>query len=204
VAALRRWADEHEVLLIFDEIQTGFARTGRWFAHEHYGVRGDLLCIGKGVTSSLPLAAVLGPEEVLDILPPGEVTTTHAGHPLSCAAALANLDVIEQERLLERSRVVGETVRDELRLLQDRWPDHIARVAGWGLLNAIHFRNPATGELDPYLARDITLEAVRRGVMLFQVNRPTVKICPPLIIPEEAAVEGIRAIGEALENVLLR
>lgn len=202
VAALRRWADANRVLLIFDEVQTGFARTGHWFAHEYYDVRADLMCIGKGVTSTLPLAAVLGPAEVMDVLPPGEVTTTHAGHPLSCAAALANLDVIEQEGLLENAAIVGEAVRAELRTLQATWPDHIARVAGVGLMNAIHLRNPSTGELDPYLARDVTFEAVRRGVMLFQINRPTIKISPPLIIPKDAALEGVGALGEALEHVL--
>jgi 4-aminobutyrate aminotransferase/diaminobutyrate-pyruvate transaminase/4-aminobutyrate aminotransferase/(S)-3-amino-2-methylpropionate transaminase len=202
VQTLRRWADQHDVLLVFDEIQTGFARTGRWFGHQHYEVRPDLICIGKGVTSSLPLAAVLGPAEVLDVLPPGEVTTTHAGHPLSCVAALANLKVIEREGLLDRATAIGEVVRSELRAIQNRWPDRVACVSGWGLLNAIHFQDPTSGTLDPYLARDVTSEAVRRGVMLFQVNRPTVKICPPLIIPTDAAVEGVRALGEAVEYVV--
>jgi len=97
VRRLREWCDEHDVLLVFDEIQTGFGRTGKWFAHEHYGVRADLICIGKGATSSLPLAAVLGPADVLDAVSPGEITTTHAAHPLSCAAALANLRILEDE-----------------------------------------------------------------------------------------------------------
>jgi len=202
VQALRRWADEHEVLLIFDEIQTGFGRTGRWFGHEHYGVRADLACIGKGVTSTLPLAAVLGPAAVLDTLTPGEVTTTHAAHPLSCAAALANLDVLENEGLIARADDTGEAIRRELRRLQARWPDHIADVTGLGLVNAIHLRDPQTGRLDPVLARDLTFAAVRRGVMLFQVNRPTIKICPPLVIPEDAALEGVEALGEALETLV--
>jgi 4-aminobutyrate aminotransferase/diaminobutyrate-pyruvate transaminase/4-aminobutyrate aminotransferase/(S)-3-amino-2-methylpropionate transaminase len=202
IQALRRWADEHDVLLVFDEIQTGFGRTGRWFAHQHYGVRADLICIGKGVTSTLPLAAVLGPAEVLDVLPPGEVTTTHAAHPLCCAAALANLDVLEGEKLVDAAARTGEIVRAELQKIRRRWPDHIAEVSGLGLLNAIHFCDPRTGRLDPVLARDVTFEAVRRGVMLFQVNRPTVKICPPLVIPPEAAVEGVGAVGEALDAVL--
>jgi len=200
--ALREWADKYDILLVFDEIQTGFGRTGCWFGHEHYGVRADLMCVGKGLTSTLPLAAVLGPGEVLDVLPPGEVTTTHAGHPLSCAAALANLEILEAEHLVEAAEETGEIVRGELRKLQARWPQYIADVCGLGLLNAIHFCDPRTGQLDPTLARDVTFEAVRRGVMLFQVNRPTVKICPPLVITAKVAVEGVQAIGDAIETVL--
>ena len=160
-----------------------------------------MLCVGKGVTSSLPLAAVLGPAEVLDVLPAGEVTTTHAGHPLSCVAALANLRVLQEEDLVEKAASTGELVRGELRQLQTRWPDLIEDIRGLGLMNAILFRNPATGELDPILARDVTFAGVRRGVMLFQVNRPSIKVCPPLVIPPDAAIEGVRAIGEALEAV---
>ena len=199
--ALRAWADQHDVLLVFDEIQTGFGRTGRWFAHEHYGVQPDLICIGKGVTSTLPLAAVLGPAQVLDLLEPGEVTTTHAAHPLACAAAFANLEVIHNEGLLESAERTGLVIRAELNQLQNRWPAHISNVSGLGLLNALHLCNPFTHTPDPQLARDLTNAGVRRGVMLFQVNRPTVKICPPLVITEEAAREGIQALEEALEII---
>lgn len=201
VQALRRWADEHDVLLIFDEVQTGFARTGRLFAHEHYGVRGDLLCIGKGVSSTLPVAAVLGPGEVLDLLAPAEITTTHAAHPVSCAAALANLDIIEEEDLIAESVRKGKIATRELLALQERFPEYVADVQGLGLLRGIHIRNPETGELDPELARDWTWAGVKHGVMLFQVNRPSIKVCPPLVIEDEALVEGIRALGDALASI---
>ncbi len=198
VQRLRHWADEHNVLVIFDEIQTGFGRTGTWFGHEHYGVKADLYCIGKGLTSSLPLAAVLGPADVLDVLSPGQITTTHAAHPLSCAAALANLKVLEDEGLIEASARKGEIARAELSKLRDRFPDHIAEVTGLGLLNAVHLRDPVTGEPNRELARDLTWETVKRGVMMFQTNQPTIKVVPPLVITEQALVEGIAAIGEAL------
>ncbi len=202
VQALRRWADEHGILLIFDEVQTGFARTGRLFAHEHYGVRADLICIGKGLTSTLPLAAVLGPGEVLDLLPPAEITTTHAAHPVSCAAALANLDVIFSENLIAESERKGCIAEAKLRQLADRFPQLIADVEGLGLLRGIHIRNPQTGELCRETARDLTWEAVKHGVMLFQVNRPSIKVCPPLVIDDDALVEGIRALGDAFESYL--
>ena len=204
VQALREWADEHDVLLIFDEVQTGFGRTGKWFAHEHYGVRADMICLGKGVTSTLPLAALLGPADILDLLPPAEITTTHAAHPLSCAAALANLKVLEDEDLIAEAARKGDIVEAELRALQSRFPDHIANICGLGLVRGIHITNPATGEMDRALARDWTWEAVKRGVMLFQVNRPTIKVCPPLTIPDDALVEGVQVLGEALEAISVR
>lgn len=200
--ALRKWADENDVLLIFDEVQTGFARTGRLFAHEHYGVRADMICVGKGVTSTLPLAAVLGPGEILDLLPPAEITTTHAAHPVSCAAALANLDVIESENLIAESVRKGKIAEAELTVLRRRFPEYIDEIAGFGLLRGIHIRNPQTGELCPKTARDWTWESVKHGVMLFQVNRPSIKVCPPLVITDDALIEGIRALGDALESII--
>lgn len=199
VRALRKWADENDVLLIFDEVQTGFARTGRLFAHEHYGVKADLICIGKGLTSTLPLAAVLGPGEILDLIAPAEITTTHAAHPVCCAAALANLDIIESENLIAESERKGRIAEAELKNLQTRFPETVAATSGFGLLRGIHVRNRRTGELCRQTARDWTWESVKHGVMLFQVNRPSIKVCPPLIIDDEAIVEGIGALGDALE-----
>lgn len=202
VKALRAWADENQVLLVFDEVQTGFARTGKMFAHEHYGVRADLICIGKGLTSTLPLAAVLGPAEILDLLPPAEITTTHAAHPVSCAAALANLDIIENENLISESFRKGHIAESSLQELKQRFPDVVKAHSGLGLLRGIHVSNPQTGAYSPELARDWTWAAVRHGVMLFQVNRPSIKVCPPLIIDDDAIVEGINALSDALEVIL--
>lgn len=201
VAALRKWADAHDVLLIFDEVQTGFGRTGRLFAHEHYGVKADLLCIGKGLTSTLPLAAVLGAGEILDLIPPAEITTTHAAHPVSCAAALANLEVLESENLIAEAERKGQIAARELQRLQERHPNFVQHTQGLGLLRAIHIQNPETGELCKRTARDWTWAGVKHGVMLFQVNRPSIKVCPPLVIEDEALIEGIQALGDALETL---
>ena len=202
VQTLRTWADANDVLLVFDEVQTGFARTGKMFAHEHYDVRADLICVGKGMTSSLPLAAVLGPAEILDLLPPAEITTTHAAHPVSCAAALANLDVIQNENLIAEAVRKGDIAESALRKLQTRFPTVVKDVAGLGLLRGIHVADPKTGELSRELARDWTWAAVKHGVMLFQVNRPSIKVCPPLVIDDDAIVEGIEALGDALATIL--
>ena len=200
--ALRRWADRHDILLVFDEVQTGFGRTGRWFGHEHYGIRADLMCLGKGITSSLPLAAVLGPSDVMDVLGPAEVLTTHAGNPLCCAAGLANLEVIQTEGLVDEAQRKGEIAAAELKRLQARFPKHIGEVTGLGLVRALHVTDPQTGEPDGALAWAWTEAAVRRGVMVFQTTRPTLKVCPPLVIPQDAIVDGVRGLAEAFEDVL--
>jgi len=200
--AMRKWANANDVLLIFDEIQTGFGRTGRMFGHEHYDVKADLICIGKGLSSSLPIAAVIGPAEVLDFLPLGSVTTTHAAHPLSCAAALANLDVFEQENIVAEAKRKGKLVEPAMRRIQERFPKHISLFTGKGLLWTFHVRNPRTGELDLDLAAEWTWATVQHGVMLFHTMRPSIKICPPLTIPDEALLEGIEVMGDALESII--
>ena len=202
VKHLRAWADEHDILLIFDEIQTGFARTGYLFAYHYYDVEPDLVCIGKGVTSTLPLAAVLGPSRVLDVVAPAVITTTHAAHPLSCAAALANLDVIESEDLVAQTRQKGQQLSEDLMEMQAHFPHVIGAVCGLGLVQAVHVNDPRTGQPSRELARDWTWEAVKSGVMFFQVNRPTLKICPPLVIPPDALREGVEAMAHALTRVL--
>ena len=146
------------------------------------------------------MAAILGPANVLDLLGPAEITSTHAGHPLSCAAALANLDVLESERLIQESARKGQIAKEQLATLKDRFPQHVAAVNGLGLIHIVQIRNPKTGLPDRDLARECTWEAVKRGVMLIHTGLPTIKICPPLVIDDDALIEGIETIAEALES----
>ena len=110
VQKLRRWCDEHGALLIFDEVQAGFGRTGKYWGFEHYGVTPDLICCGKGISSGLPISAVIGRPDVMDFYPPGAMTSTHTGNPVCAAAVLANLRVIEEEGLVEHARKMGEVL----------------------------------------------------------------------------------------------
>ncbi|MHC4401726.1 MAG: aspartate aminotransferase family protein, partial [Planctomycetota bacterium] len=107
VQKLRAWCHEHKVLLIFDEVQAGFARTGTYWGFEHYGVVPELIVCGKGISSGLPLSAVIGPQEIMDLYPPGSMTSTHTGNPICAAAALASLRVVEEENLVEHTRKMG-------------------------------------------------------------------------------------------------
>ena len=202
IQALRQWADAHEALLVFDEIQAGFGRTGKLFAYEHYGVEADLVCCGKGITSSLPLSAVLGRSDIMDIVEPGHMTSTHTGNPLCCAAALSSLEILEREDLVAAAAAKGRLVESHLSEIKERHPDRVGAITGRGLVFALFLVRPGTGEPDIELGDRVVVRAIRKGVMLFITSNGSVKICPPLVIPDEALAEGIDAIGEALDECL--
>lgn len=200
VRAVRDWADRHDALLIFDEVQSGFGRTGKLFAFQHYGVRADLVCCGKGMSSGLPISAVLGPADVLDVDP--SLNSTHSGNPVSCAAALATLEVLGKEDLLSAAVKTGRVVKDALQGIAARHPGVVDAVLGRGLVYAVHLVDPETGQLDVALGDRVTERAMQKGVLMVRTGVGTLKIGPPLSIPEEAALEGVAAIGEALDECI--
>jgi 4-aminobutyrate aminotransferase/(S)-3-amino-2-methylpropionate transaminase len=201
---LRKLCDERSLLLIFDEVFTGFGRTGRWFACQHESVKPDLLCLGKALTGALPFSACIGRREVMAAWPPsdGEAihTSTFLGNPLGCAAALAQIDEIESERLVERSARLGEALIDRLRRLQTRCPQ-IGEVRGRGLFVALELvRDPESREPDPELARTVTSEALRRGLILLAGGH-TIEITPPLTITDEQLAFALTALEDCLTRL---
>jgi len=202
---LRAWCDRHQALLIFDEVQAGFGRTGRYWGFEHYGVVPDLVCCGKGISSGMPLSAVIGRSAIMDLYAPGSMTSTHTGNPVCAAAALANLKVIQAENLVARSDSMGQVLQPLLRQLGQRYPDHIGAVHGKGLVAALHMVQPGGIEPNPELAGDIVRRCVEKGLLMFApvgYSGASVKISPPLVITEEALREGVavceEVIGEAI------
>jgi 4-aminobutyrate aminotransferase-like enzyme len=198
VRSLSAWAKQHDILLAFDEIQCGCGRTGKFFGHEHLGVVPDLILLGKGLSSSVPVSAVLGPRWLMDLPPPGEMSTTHGGNPLCARASLANLEVIEEERLVEAAARTGARVLEELAKLELELPAIVHSVHGKGLFITVHLNRPETVEPDIALADAVAEEAVRRGVMLFTTGRGCLKIAPPLSIELEAALEAVGVLRECL------
>ncbi len=197
-AAAADWAKQHDVLLAFDEIQCGCGRTGRFFGGEHLGVTSDLIVLGKGLSSSLPVSAVIGRSDVLDLPLPGEMSSTHGGNPVCAAAALANLQVLEDERLIDAGARTGAAVMDRLRSLQREFPQSIRAVQGVGLFVSVHLRRPGTDEPDVELADEVAQAAVRRGVLMFTTGRGYLKFTPPLSIDLDAALEAADVIRECL------
>ena len=205
IEQLRAWCDEHRVLLIFDEIQAAFGRTGTYWGFEHYGVVPDLICCGKGISSGLPISAVIGRPEVMDLYPPGSMTSTHTGNPVCAAAALANLRVIEEEKLVENARRMGQILQPELRRVGGRFPEHVAAVHGKGLVASLHIVKAGGIEPDAELASDIVRRSVEKGLLMFApvgYAGASVKISPPLVIGEAAVREGVSVLEEAIEEAI--
>ncbi len=201
--AMRAWCDDNRALLIFDEIQAGFGRTGRWFGFEHYGVVPDLAAFGKGISGGMPLAAVVGRADVMNQYGPGEMTSTHSANPVCCAAALGNIEVLESEKLVENAARLESLLVDGLRTIQAASHGRVGRVDGVGLVGAIQFTQPGTTTPDPDLAWDVCKKVVESGVMLFSpvgVGGCCIKICPPLNITEDAMREGLGVVRDVVSS----
>lgn len=202
---LRRWCDDHKTLLIYDEVQAGFGRTGKFWGFEHYDVVPDLIACGKGISSGMPLSAVIGRQTIMDLYPPGSMTSTHTGNPLCTVAALMNLRIIREEKLVDHSREMGEILQPALRAIGKRFPDYIAAVHGKGLVASLHMVQPGGVEPNPELASRIVRRCVEKGLMLFSpvgYRGASVKIAPPLVIEEDALRVGISVVEEAIEEVI--
>ncbi|HUE05725.1 MAG TPA: aminotransferase class III-fold pyridoxal phosphate-dependent enzyme [Bryobacteraceae bacterium] len=201
---LRSWCSGHKALLVCDEVQAGFGRTGTLWGFEHYGIVPDLALFGKGISSSLPLAAVAGRPDVMDLQPAGSMTSTHTGNPVCCAAALASIDLVLRENLAENSRRVGALLHQNLCTLAARTPQ-IGRVDGKGLVAGIACVIPGTKEPDAALAWDVVRRAVEKGVLMFAPvghGGATIKICPPLVITEAAILDSMAGFEEAFAEAL--
>ena len=161
---LRRWCDEHGVLLIFDEVQAGFGRTGTYWGFEHYGVVPDLICCGKGISSGLPISAVIGRPDVMDLYPPGAMTSTHTGNPVCAAAVLANLRVIEEEGLVENARADGRNPPARgCAASAGGSPSTSARCTAGGWWPRCTWSSPAASSPTPPTASAIVRRCVEKG-----------------------------------------
>ncbi len=201
--ALRALCDTHGIVLIADEVQSGFARTGRLFAVEHAGVEPDLMAVAKSLAGGLPLSAVVGKSEIMDAPPPGALGGTYAGSPLACVAALAVLDVIREERLAERALQLGNRLVARLRGLQALFPA-IGEVRGLGSMVAIELvRNRRADQPDPELTRALVQAAARRGLVLLSCGLygNVIRILAPLTISEALLEEGVDLLEGALRDV---
>jgi 4-aminobutyrate aminotransferase/(S)-3-amino-2-methylpropionate transaminase len=202
---LADWCRAHDVLLIFDEVQAGFGRTGTLWGFEHYGVVPDVICCGKGISSSLPLAAVIGRAAVMDQFPPGSMTSTHTGNPVCCRAALANLKAIIEGGLIENAGALEPALLEGLHAIRERHPRVIGCVRGRGLVAGLIMVQPGTKEPNPDLAHRIVEKAFQKGLLLFApvgVGGGCVKIAPPLCITADAIRDGLAALCEAVDEAV--
>jgi len=201
---LRKIADEHGILLIADEVQAGMGRTGRMFGIEHSGVVPDLITLAKGLAGGFPLAAVTGRASVLDAVHPGGLGGTYAGSPVGVAAALAVLEVIQQEHLCERAARIGKTMVDRLRGLQARHPK-IGEVRGLGAMVALELvKDAQTREPDAAATAAIVSTAERRGLLLLSCGESAnvIRLLAPLTIPDALLEQGLDILADSIAEVL--
>jgi 4-aminobutyrate aminotransferase / (S)-3-amino-2-methylpropionate transaminase / 5-aminovalerate transaminase len=204
VEGLRAICDRHGIVLVADEVQTGFGRTGRLFAMEHYGVEADLITLAKSIAAGLPLSGVVGRAEIMDFAHLGAVGGTYIGSPVALAAALAVLDVFAEERLVERSAAIGDTIRERMLGWQRRHPQ-IGDVRGLGAMLAIELvRDPATKEPAPDLAAAVIDAALQHGLILLKagVAGNCIRVLCPLTIADAELDEALEVWDEALAAVL--
>ena len=200
---LRRLCDEHGIVLVADEVQTGFSRTGRVFAMEHYDVEADLMTVAKSIAAGIPLSGVIGRAEIMDAPGDSAIGGTYVGNPVAIAAAHAVLDTIEEERLSERAEAIGETIRARMETWQERF-DCIGDVRGLGAMLAIEIvKDRGTKEPDPELARAIAAGALERGLFLLKagIHSNCIRVLVPLVITDEQLSEALAAWEDALEAV---
>ena len=203
--ALRKWCNRHGALLCFDEVQAGFGRCGRMWGFEHYGVIPDLFCMGKGISSSLPISGVIGRPDVMDLYGPNEMTSTHSGNPVCAAAACASLDVIIKEKLVQNSAKAGAILQAELDAIKAAFPLVIAARHGMGLVAGMHMVKPGTEEPDGDLAWEIVYRCYLQGLLMFApvgFGGATVKIAPPLCITADAVREGCAVIRKTIAGLV--
>jgi 4-aminobutyrate aminotransferase-like enzyme len=195
VQDVAKWCERHDVLLIFDEVQAGFARTGQMFGYEWYCVKPDMVVCGKGLGGGMPVSALLGPADVLN----GDLSSTHGGNAVCCAAALATLDVIENEGLVKRAQQLGRNVIEpRLAALGHNLPIH-GRGCAWAvwLSEFPRLDDVAIGQAD-----QIVDLAAERGLLLLKTGCGTIKIGPPLTIPESTLIEGLDILRDCIKEVL--
>jgi 4-aminobutyrate aminotransferase len=186
--------------LIFDEVQTGFGRTGEWFAAQTFGVEPDILCLAKAIASGFPLGATAARGEIMKKWGPASHGTTYGGNPISCAAALATLAVIREEKLLENARAQGRYMLETLRGLQAESPI-IGDVRGVGLMLAVEFIRPGTDkEPNTEAVRRILQRALEGGLLLYPCGHwtQTIRLIPPLTVTREQVEEGLAIFRQAV------
>ena len=197
--AVVEWCKANDVLFIADEVQSGIARTGAWFASETEGIEPDLMATAKGIAGGMPLSGVTGRAEVMDSVHPGGLGGTYGGNPVATAAALAVFEAVEEDGLLEKARRIEQVIREHFEQNAD---DRIAEVRGRGAMMAIEFVDPATGEPDATLTATVAAAVRATGVILLTCGTygNVVRFLPPLTIGEDLLKEGLSEVTKALRS----
>jgi len=204
LAGVRKICDDNGIVLVIDEVQTGFGRTGKFWGIEHYAVEPDLMCVAKSIAAGLPLSGVLGRAEIMDAPGDSAVGGTYVGNPVAQAAALAVLDVFDEDGLVERAAHIGDAIRERMLAWQQRWPA-IGDVRGLGAMLAIELvEDPATQAPAPDLATRVVEAAAERGLLLLKsgIYSNCIRVLVPLVISDAQLDEALGVWEDALDSAL--
>lgn len=200
---LKKLLDEHGILFASDEVQSGVGRTGKWFAIEHFGVVPDIVCVAKGIAAGLPLEVMASRADIQDWTP-GSHASTFGGNPVSCAAALAVLDVIKSENLMENAKVLGKYLKTRLNEMKDTHP-MIGDVRGKGLMVGIELvKDKETKEYASKETVDVMMRCFRKGVALVNCGVSVIRLMPPLTITRDLVDASLKVFEESLSEVEAR
>ena len=206
IKAIKKFCNENDILLAFDEMQAGFGRTGKFFGFEHYDVNPDLICCGKGMGSGFPISGVLGKRKILDLAPPGSMSSTNSANPLACASGLATLYELDRKKLIKNSEKVGEFLQLELNNLKKKYKNIVYCTSGKGLIASLIFQDLKIKKnkkiTADYLASQICFESAKNGLLLVRTGRESIKIGPPLTIKKKEIKIGIEILEKSILAVL--
>ena len=201
VKAIRKFTEENSILLAFDEMQAGFARTGKKFGFEHYDVSPDLFACGKGMGGGVSLSGVIGRSEIMDLPEVGNMSSTHSANPLVCAAGLAVLEVINSKNLVAETARKGEILKGLLNYLKTSYPNVINNFYGEGLIASLIFSD-YENQSKSLLASKVSQKCMEKGLLVVHTGRESIKLGPPLVITDEAIIEAFEVIKESIDEVL--
>ena len=202
VQAAENFCKENDIILTFDEMQAGFGRTGKAFGYQHYNVSPDLICCGKGMGNGYPLSGVIGKGDIMDLPDIGNMSSTHSANPMACAVGLAVIEEIESLNLIEESNRKGKILKDKLNQLKKISNGKISHILGEGLISAILFQDPITGEPDSLTASLVAEKCYENGLLVVHTGRESIKLGPPLTISDAAMLEGLDVILESFNTVI--
>jgi 4-aminobutyrate aminotransferase / (S)-3-amino-2-methylpropionate transaminase / 5-aminovalerate transaminase len=204
VQYLRQFCTDNNIILIFDEVQSGFGRTGKWAAYEHYEVTPDLSTWAKSMGGGMPMGCVIGNAEIMDAIKPGLIGGTYLGNPICCAASLASINYMQKHDINAAGEKVGQVVLQKFKELQHKYPANITDVRGLGAMLAIEFFNPETGYPDGEITKNIVNKCHEKGLIIITSGTygNCIRILSPLFIEDEILHKGLAILEESLTEIL--
>ncbi len=195
MVGLRKLCDDNGILLVVDEVQSGFGRTGKMFCVEHYGIEPDIICMAKGIANGMPLGAVMAKEKIMDSWEPGSHGSTYGGNPVCLAAACASLTLIEKE-YMKNAREIGDVLHAGLEAINRKYPRYANHPTGLGMMLGTEMR--AFGAPSPKLRDAVVDAAFHKGLVLLGCGESTIRLCPPLCLTKAEAAKGLAILDETI------